>query len=261
MNTQVTVSIITPCYNSGKYLSETIESVLSQTYSSWEMLIVDDCSTDKSYAIATEYAKKDSRIKVFRNEENKGACFSRNLAIGMAGGRYIAFLDSDDIWLPQKLDVQLAFMQDHRCDFSFSEYEWIDSSSQPLGVRARVISTLTYKKNLLHNWPGCLTVMYDRECLGLVQGSKNGNGDDFSLFLAALKKSKKAMGIKKVLALYRRHPSSISYSRLKMVREHFYVLHNIEGIAFAAAVFYVLTHTFIMLFIKQNKVPGNTVFS
>lgn len=250
----ISVSIITPCYNSEQFLAETIESVLCQTFSNWEMLIVDDCSTDKSYEIASEYAKRDSRIKVYRNEKNQGAFFSRNFAIEQARGKYIAFLDSDDLWLPVKLEKQLAFMQSNDCDFCFSEYEWIDENSIFLGVKARVIKSLSYKKNLLHNWPGCLTVVYDATKLGLVQGLKKGNGDDYSLFLDALRKAKKAMGLNCVLAKYRRHASSISYNRMKMVKEHFFVLHNIEKIPAFLSVFYVITHTLIMLFWKQRKI-------
>lgn len=248
------VSIITPCYNSERYLSETIKSVLSQSYANWEMLIVDDCSTDKSYEIALDFSKKDSRIKVYKNSENQGACYSRNFAINMAKGKYIAFLDSDDVWLPQKLAEQILFMKKNDCDFSFSEYEWIDECGKPIGVKARVVNHLSYKKNLFHNWPGCLTVMYDASKIGLVQGKKKGNGDDYSLFLNVLKKAHNAMGMKMVLAKYRRHADSISYSRMKMVKEHYFVLHNIEKIPMILSVFFVCTHAFVMLLFKQEKI-------
>lgn len=248
------ISIITPCYNSEKFLARTIESVLSQTYTNWEMLIVDDCSKDGSFSIAEEYSKKDNRIKVYKNQTNQGACYSRNFAIEIASGKYIAFLDSDDLWYPEKLEKQISFMQGNDCDFCFCEYEWIDENDNSLNVKANVIETLTYKKNLFHNWPGCLTVVYDQEQMGKIKGYKKGNGDDFSLFLDGLKKSKKAMGIKKVLAKYRRHSESISYNRFKMVKEHFYVLHNIEKIPVILSALFICTHTFIMLFFKQTKI-------
>lgn len=117
------VSIITPCYNCEKYIAETIESVLAQTYSNWEMIIVDDCSTDRSYEIALEYSNKDGRIKVYRMEQSSGAAICRNKAIEKSKGEYLSFIDSDDIWLPIKLEKQLKFMCENDCDFSFTEYE------------------------------------------------------------------------------------------------------------------------------------------
>jgi glycosyltransferase involved in cell wall biosynthesis len=126
------VSIITPCYNSARFISETIESVLSQTYQNWEMLIVDDCSTDASYEIVLEYAAKDKRIKAYRMEHNSGAAACRNKAIELSQGEYVAFLDSDDLWLPEKLEKQLQFMQDHNADFSFTEYEHIDEEGKQI---------------------------------------------------------------------------------------------------------------------------------
>ena len=112
------ISIVLPVYNQANLVRESIESVLAQTYSNWEMIIVDDCSTDNSYQIATEYAKKDSRIIVLQNEKNSGAAISRNKAIETAKGDYLAFLDSDDLWMPEKLEKQLNFMQENNCDFS-----------------------------------------------------------------------------------------------------------------------------------------------
>lgn len=248
------VSIITPCYNCENFISKTIESVISQSYQNWEMLIIDDCSTDASFAVAESYAKNDKRIKVYKNKENQGAYFSRNFAINEAKGTYVAFLDSDDIWLPEKLQIQIDFMQKNECDFSFSEYEWIDSDGEPLKIKARVVKHLSYKKNLFHNWPGCLTVMYNQERLGKIQGKKKGNGDDYALFLDGLKKAKKAMGIKRVLAKYRRHSESISYSRLKMVKNHLEVLHDIEGLPFIVSLFCLFTHTAIIYLYKNKKI-------
>jgi teichuronic acid biosynthesis glycosyltransferase TuaG len=119
------ISIITPCYNSEQYIRQAIESVLAQTYQNWEMIIVDDCSTDRGFQIALEYAEKYSRIRVYRQEQNGGAAIARNKAIMESRGKYVAFLDSDDLWLPEKLEKQLRFMQENKSDFSFTEYEHI----------------------------------------------------------------------------------------------------------------------------------------
>ncbi|GHU75177.1 hypothetical protein FACS189461_0930 [Spirochaetia bacterium] len=128
----ILVSIITPNYNCSRFIGKTIESVLAQTYQNWEMIIVDDCSTDGSYEIALDYARKDSRIKVYRTEHNSGAALCRNKAIELSQGQYLAFLDSDDLWLPEKLEKQLKFMQENDCDFSFTEYELIDEEGRQI---------------------------------------------------------------------------------------------------------------------------------
>jgi teichuronic acid biosynthesis glycosyltransferase TuaG len=126
------VSIITPCYNSARFIDKTIESVLAQTYQTWEMIIIDDCSSDESYKIALKYAAKDSRIKVHIMEHNSGAAACRNKAIELSKGEYVAFIDSDDLWLPEKLEKQLNFMVKKGCDFSFTEYEHIDETGNTI---------------------------------------------------------------------------------------------------------------------------------
>ncbi|MBO7484721.1 MAG: glycosyltransferase family 2 protein [Spirochaetaceae bacterium] len=253
------VSIITPCFNCEKYLLQTINSVLAQTYKNWEMIIVDDCSTDASYSIALEASKQDSRIRVYKNGCNKGACYSRNFATEKAKGKYIAFLDSDDIWYAEKLQIQIDFMQTHNCDFSFSEYELIDSESKPLNIKAKIVNHLSYKKNLFHNFPGCLTIVYDCEKTGKVYGNKTGNADDYDLVLNILKKTTNTMGISRILAQYRRHNKSISYKRMSMVKEHFYVLHNLQKQSFLASIFFLCTHTAIIYLYKMTAISKSKV--
>ena len=124
------ISIITPNYNCVKFIAETIESVLAQTYQNWEMIIVDDCSTDGSYEIALKYAEKDKRIKIFRMDHNSGAAYCRNKGIELSKGEYIAFLDSDDLWMPEKLEKQVEFMIANNCDFSFTEYQIIKENGE-----------------------------------------------------------------------------------------------------------------------------------
>ena len=136
------ISIITPCFNCEKFISETIESVLKQTYTNFEMIIVDDASTDKSFDIIKEYALKDSRIIYFQNQQNSGANYSRNFAIKNATGDYIAFLDSDDIWDESKIKTQIEFMENNNCDFSYTSYELIDEKSNSLYKFAKEKSNL-----------------------------------------------------------------------------------------------------------------------
>lgn len=247
------VSIITPNYNCGRFIAQTIESVLAQTYSHWEMLIIDDCSTDKSYEIALKYAVKDNRIKVMRNEKNSGAAISRNKAIEQAQGEFIAFLDSDDLWMPDKLEKQIAFMRDNNCDFSFTEYEHIDEENNSLYQIANVTKYLSYKKMMMHCWPGCLTVMYNQNVTGKVFAEDIKKNNDHALFLRVLKRCHNAMGMKKLLARYRIRKGSISSKKSSIVKYYIKVIHEFENKSYLFALFCVFIHVFIKTFFKYRK--------
>lgn len=253
MKTNNLISIVTPNYNCVHFIAQTIESVLAQTYKNWEMLIVDDCSTDCSYEVALEYAEKDSRIKVIRNEKNCGAAISRNKAIELAQGEFIAFLDSDDLWMPDKLEKQITFMRDNDCDFSFCEYEHIDEENNTLHKVANVTKRLTYKKMLLHCWPGCLTVMYNQSVTGKVYAEDIKKNNDHALFLRVLKKCHNAMGIKEIMAQYRIRRGSISSKKSAIIKCYIRVIHEFEKQPLVFAWFCVFTHVFIKSTIKYRK--------
>lgn len=253
MTQQNLVSIITPNYNCARFISQTIESVLAQTYSDWEMLIVDDCSTDGSYEIALEYAAKDSRIKVIRNEKNSGAAVSRNKAIEVAQGEFVAFLDSDDLWIPEKLEKQIAFMRENACDFSFCEYEHIDEENNSLHKIANVTKHLSYRKMMLHCWPGCLTVMYNQSVTGKVYAEKIKKNNDHALFLRVLKKCHNAMGIKYVMAQYRIRRGSISSKKSAIIKYYIRVVHAFEKQSLLFSWFCVFTHVLIKSTIKYRR--------
>ena len=248
------ISVITPNYNCSRFIAETIESVLAQTYTNWEMIIVDDCSTDNSYEIALNYSKKDSRIKVYKNEYNSGAAVSRNKAIEVSQGEYLAFLDSDDLWMPEKLEKQLKFMQENNCDFSFTEYEHIDESNNSLLKVAKVIKQLTYKKMMLHCFPGCLTVMYNQNKVGKIYAQDIKKNNDNALFYPVLKKCDKALGYKECLGLYRIRKGSISRNKFKMIEPYIKVVHDFEGHSLFVSYFCVLTHFLIKIFFKYRKI-------
>lgn len=250
------VSIVTPNYNCARFISQTIESVLAQTYTSWEMLIVDDCSTDGSYEIALEYSVRDSRIKVLRNEKNSGAAISRNKAIELAQGEFIAFLDSDDLWMPEKLEKQISFMRDNNCDFSFCEYEHIDEENKSLLKVAKVIKKLTYTKMMFHCFPGCLTVMYNQDVVGKIYAKDIKKNNDNALFYPVLKKCKNARGISSCLALYRIRRGSISRNKLKMIKPYITVLHNFEGHNILLSYFCVITHFVIKFLFKYKSIKS-----
>ena len=247
------VSIITPNYNCARFIAQTIESVLAQTYTNWEMLIVDDCSTDGSYEIAQEYAQKDSRIKVLRNEKNSGAAVSRNRAIEASSGEYVAFLDSDDLWLPEKLERQLKFMQENNCDFCFTEYEHIDEENKGLHQIANVTKHLSYRKMMMHCWPGCLTVMYNQNVTGKIYAEDIKKNNDHALFLRVLKKCNNAMGMKEVLSQYRIRKGSISSKKSAIIKYYIQVIHDFEKKPLVFAWFCVFTHVVIKTFFKYRR--------
>jgi len=248
------ISIITPNYNCEKYISETIESVLVQSYGNWELLIQDDCSTDGSYALALEYARKDSRIKVERNPENSGAAITRNNAIARSKGEYLAFLDSDDLWVRDKLERQLRFMQENGCDFSFTRYEHISEEGSPTGKVARVVKNLSYRKYLFHCWTGCLTVMYRQDPNNKIYGPAVPNNDDYALFLRVLKSGcKRAMGQNEVLAKYRVRAGSLSRNKFKKLRSYISVLHEDNGVPRLFAWFFLFTNLTIKTLFKYER--------
>lgn len=211
------VSIITPLYNSEKYIAETIESVLAQTYMNWEMIIVDDCSKDSSVKIVEKYQKQDKRIRLYRNQKNNGGAKTRNTGIQKAKGKYIAFLDSDDLWKKEKLDKQISFMENLECNFSYTKYERISEEGKKLNLISKIPEILNYKELLKINPIGCLTAIYNQEKLGKIYLPDIKIGQDFALWLEVMKKSKEARGLDINLAEYRCHNMSLSKNKKKKV--------------------------------------------
>lgn len=252
---QPLISIITPNYNCGRFIAQTIESVLAQTYRHWEMLIVDDCSTDNSYQIALEYSQKDTRIKVFQNEKNSGAAVSRNKAIELSQGEYLAFLDSDDLWLPEKLERQLQFMQENDCDFSYCRYSLIDENNVPLGKVVRIPRTLSYVKYLHHCFTGCLTVMYRKDFCQEVRSFDVKNNNDFSLFLQVVKKARRAMGYNEVTGYYRIRSNSISRKKTDKVLPYFQLMHDNLNYPYLLVCWFLFCNVLIGKVWKYKKDP------
>ena len=225
------VTIITPTYNAEKYIVDTINSVMNQTYQYWEMIIVDDCSTDNTTNLIKEAKKLDSRVKLIQLDENKGAAYARNTGIKRAKGRYIAFLDSDDLWLGNKLENQVSFMQEKDIAFSFSSYYIVNNSNQIL-KKVCVPQEITYKELLKNTIIGCLTVMLDIEKLGKVQMPNIRTRQDTALWLSILKKGYTAYGIQEPLARYRKVAGSISSNKIKMVKKNWEMYRKIEKLNF-----------------------------
>lgn len=216
------VSIITPSYNTARFLRGTIECVLAQTYTNWEMLIVDDCSTDDTDDVVASFP--DARIRYFKNERNSGAAYSRNFALRQARGRWIAFLDSDDLWLPEKLEKQIRFMEENGYAFSYTNYVEMDEDGNRLPVLWTGPETIGKHRMRLFNFMGCLTVMYDQNVIGLLQIADLKKRNDYALWLRASKKAN-AYLLPETLAVYRvRSGGSItnrSQSPLRLLKYHY----------------------------------------
>ncbi len=222
------VSIITPSYNTAAYIAETIESVQAQTYTNWEMIIVDDCSTDDTDNVVQAFLS-DTRIKYLKNNLNSGAAASRNRVLREAKGKWIAFLDSDDLWLPDKLEKQISFMENGGYHFSYTYYEEIDDKSSPLGVMVKGPKKITKHGMFNYCWMGCLTVMYDAEYIGLIQIENIKKNNDYAMWLKVCKKSNCYL-LEECLAKYRRgRIGSISnQSIFKLIKWHYRLFREAE---------------------------------
>ena len=215
--TEGLVSIITPIYNSGRYISRAIESVLSQTYRNWEMIITDDCSTDDGPEIVESYAKSDSRIKLFRLDHNGGPGKARNNSIMQSQGQYIAFLDSDDCWFPEKLERQLALMAEKKCAIVYSSYYFCDEENEIKGI-VKCKERVRYWRMVCDNAIGFLTLMYDRKVTGDELMPTIRKRQDWGLNIRLLKKCKVAYGIIDPLAVYKIRYNSVSRDKLGLIK-------------------------------------------
>lgn len=244
------VSIIMPNYNSAEYIGETIESILAQTYNNWELIIVDDCSTDNSIEIISNY--KDSRIKLLHNETNSGAAVSRNNAIEAAEGRFIAFLDSDDLWNKNKLSNHLAFMCEGDYAFSCTSYSVVNGENQETAVFAPRKDKYTYREILKHCYIGCSTVVYDSDKLGKVYMPTNAEKrEDFACWLQILKKGADVACFHQNLTTYKVHQDSVSTNKMKMVKYQWRVYRKVERISLLKSMYYML-HWAIKGFFKYR---------
>lgn len=238
------VTVITPIYNGEKTISYTIESVLNQTYKNFEMIIVDDISTDKTREIVERYVKKDKRIKYFLLDEKGGASMARNFALSKAKGEYIAFLDGDDIWHKEKLEKQIKFMQDNNYYFTYTDYEYIDENNNELNIVRKCPKKVTYRRMLLGDSIGCLTVIYDARKVGKIKIEKLDKRNDYAIWCLALKKVKRGYKYNEVLAQYRKNTNSISSGKkYKLLKYHYNLHRNINKFNPITSGFLTVTNT------------------
>lgn len=229
------VSIIMPSYNAQSFITEAIQSVQSQTYQGWELLITDDCSTDSTCEIVESIAAQDSRITLLRLQKNSGAAVARNNSLSKAKGRYIAFLDSDDLWLPNKLERQLAFMQENKAGFCFTSYHTISDKGTPINT-IHVPSTLTYQQYLRNTIIGCLTVIFDRDVVGDIRMPLLRKRQDMATWLNILRQGHIAYGLDEPLSNYRIVKNSISHNKFKAAKVVWEVYRDIEKLSVARSI-------------------------
>ena len=223
------VSIIMPSYNTANFISESIKSVMAQTYTNWELIIVDDCSTDNTDDVVKPYLN-ESRIIYIKNSKNSGAAVSRNRALREAKGKWIAFLDSDDLWMSEKLEKQIAYMTNNGYHFSYTKYEEMNENGQTTGVTVSGPKKITKVGMFNFCWPGCLTVMYDREYIGDIQITDIKKNNDYAMWLKICRKADCYL-IDEILAKYRRgRAGSVSSHSIKtMIGWHYKLFREAEG--------------------------------
>ena len=252
------VSIIMPSYNSGCYIGASISSVLAQTYTNWELIIVDDCSTDNTDTIVASF--HDDRIRYIKNKKNSGAAVSRNRALREAKGKWIAFLDSDDIWNPQKLEKQLKFMTDTGYKFTYTDYN--------IQLNGEWLPYIYYGPNIVNKrkmkdycYFSTITVVYDREYVGLVQIKPIRKNNDYAMWLKIIEKTP-CYRYPECLSSYIKHDGSISSgSKLKLIKHHYILWRVAEEKSVVSASVFTMRNLFwgTIKKIKYRKRIGDTI--
>ncbi|MBO7119854.1 MAG: glycosyltransferase family 2 protein [Bacteroidaceae bacterium] len=249
------VSVIMPTYNGAKYIAASIDSIISQTYQNWELIITDDCSSDDSQEIIKSYVAKDSRIRGFFFEENQGSGATRNKCIEEARGRYLAFCDSDDRWLPEKLEKQIAFMQEHDYAFTFASYYTCDEEGTVNGIIvAPEKQTLTNTKR--DDKIGFLTAIYDTKHCPKMLMPLQRKRQDWAYVLSIHQKIGTAYAIQEPLGIYRLHQNSISHNKWSLIKYNASVYQNVFGYGKLRSYAYLFTFFLPTYFTKRirNKI-------
>ena len=242
------VSIIMPTYNCGRFIEETIRSIQAQTYENWEIEIVDDCSTDDTEAVVAALAKDDPRIHYVCLETNSGAAVARTESMKRAQGEYMAFCDSDDLWTPDKLEKQLAFMKENGYAFSCTAYEQIDEDSQSLDRVIKTVKKTDYNRLLLDCPVGNSSVMYNVGVMGKFEVPNIRKRNDDALWLTMLKKEKYIWGMPDVLMRYRIRKNSISSNKFSVIKYHWILYREIEHLSVVRSLFHIGFWCFLKVF-------------
>ena len=248
------VSIVTPMFNAEKHIEQTIASVQSQTYQNWELLIADDGSSDGSVDLVRDFAASDDRIKLIPTTQNTGPAGARNRSIAQAQGRYLSFLDSDDFWRADKLQVQLDFMANSSAQITYSNYQQVDESGENIGGPIEVPERVTYQTLLNSNAIPCLTALYDTKMLGKQMMESVGH-EDYVYWLSLLKSGCSAQGLNEVLAFYRVRQGSVSNNKLKAAGFQWNIYRNIEELSLIRSLYHFSIYTYQGL--KKHRTLGS----
>ncbi len=235
MESQPLVSVIMPSFNAEKYIAASIESVLQQTYGNWELIITDDCSSDRTPEIAQSYSEQDHRINFVVAKQHSGIAQTRNQSIARAKGRFMAFIDNDDLWVPNKLEKQVDFILKHGFAFVYSAYELINEDGTPKGKTIQTAGVINYNKYLRNTIIGSGTIMLDLEKTGSLQMPNNATSDDMALWCKILKDGHNAYPMKEVLMKYRVRNNSASANKLKAAKDVWLVYRKQEKLPFFRA--------------------------
>lgn len=236
------VSIIMPTYNSEEFVQATITSVINQTYSNFELIIIDDFSNDNTIKVVKEIMGKDIRISLISLSKNSGAAVARNMGIKNAKGRYIAFIDSDDAWVKNKLEIQIGFMEKYSYPFTFTNYIRVNENNDLIN-EIKVPLEVTYKNLLKNTIIGCSTVIIDREVIPEVEMPLIRRGQDTATWLKILKITPKAYGYNETyLTIYKERKGSISSNKLKALKRTWYLYRKTENIGFIKSMYYFLNY-------------------
>lgn len=247
------VSIIMPTYNSGVYLEATLLSIISQTYRNWELLITDDCSSDNTVAIIERYMLEDDRIKLYILKANSGPAVARNLSIDKAKGRYIAFCDSDDIWLESKLEEQICFMNSNSYSFTYTNLQYCNFQGEIRGHR-NCPKRITYRKLLISCGMVCSSVVYDASILGKFYMPLIRKRQDWALWLQIIRRAEKAYCLNRYLLIYRMVPNSVSSKKLQLIKYNWAVYRDVEHLSVCTSLcLFVFAYTPFYFYSKVKK--------
>lgn len=233
------MSIIMPAYNCAEWIGKSIESIIEQTYENWELIVVDDCSTDDTFSVIKEYSQSDHRIKWHKLKHNSGAAIARNTAVDLAKGVYLAFLDSDDLWIPEKLQKQIHFMSDNNYDFTCTDYGKIDEHDDIKNIVIRCEKEYDYDM-VLKRCPGNSTIIYNCESLGKFHAINIKRRNDFVMWLAVIKKAKSAYGLQERLGYHRVRSGSISYKKSDLMKYQWKVYREIEHLSIVKSLYLMI---------------------
>lgn len=240
------VSVIIPLYNSASYVTPTINSVLEQTYQNFEIVLVDDCSKDNTVDVIAEFIKKDNRVKYYKQPVNKGAAEARNRGMNEAKGQYIAFLDSDDLWAPEKLEKQIKLMTDKSASFVFCAYDWVDEKGDFVKGKINIKPVVFYKDLMTKTLISTPTVIYDRFVLGNKSMPLRRTGQDYAFWLVLLRETN-AFGIDEALVHVRRRSGSLSKNKFQHLRDIWETQTGLEGINKVSAAFHLVGYILFTL--------------